>query len=89
VPARIGADGPVPLPQEPLAPELLGLVQHVAAYERLAAEAAITGDRELVYKALLAHPLVGQVPQVEFLADELLAAGAEHLPQFQSRETVR
>ena len=36
-PARIDADGPAPLPQPPLAPELLGLVQHVAAYERLAA----------------------------------------------------
>jgi 6-phospho-beta-glucosidase len=88
-PARIGADGPVPLPQEPLAPELLGLVQHVAAYERLAAQAAVTGDPELVYKALLAHPLIGQVPQAEFLTDELLSAGAEHLPQFESHEAVR
>ena len=32
------------LPQRPLAPELLGLVQHVAAYERLAATAAVTRD---------------------------------------------
>jgi 6-phospho-beta-glucosidase len=48
----------------------------------------VSGDRELVYKALLAHPLVGQVPQVEFLTDELLAAGREHLPQFE-REAVR
>ena len=30
------ADGPEPLPQAPLDPDLLGLVQHVAAYERLA-----------------------------------------------------
>jgi 6-phospho-beta-glucosidase len=89
VPARIEADGPAPLPQPPLAPELLGLVQHVAAYERLAAEAAVSGDRELVYKALLAHPLIGQVPQVEQLTEELLAAGREHLPQFESREAVR
>ena len=37
VPARVGRDGLEPLPQAPLAPELLGLVQHVAAYERLAA----------------------------------------------------
>jgi 6-phospho-beta-glucosidase len=88
VPARIVADGPVPVPQEPLAPELLGLVQHVAAYERLAVEAAVSGDRELVYKALLAHPLVGQVPQAEFLTDELLAAGSDQLPQFE-REAVR
>ena len=40
VPARIGPRGAVPLPQRPLAPELLGLVQHVAAYERIAARAA-------------------------------------------------
>jgi 6-phospho-beta-glucosidase len=72
VPARIGRDGPAPLPQEPLAPELLGLVQHVAAYERLTAEAAVTGDPVVARKALLAHPLIGQYAMVEQLADELL-----------------
>jgi 6-phospho-beta-glucosidase len=82
LPARIERDGPKPLAQEPLAPELLGLVQHVAAYERLAVQAATSGDRELVSKALLVHPLVGQVPQVDFLTDRLLEAGSEHLPQF-------
>jgi 6-phospho-beta-glucosidase len=60
VPARISPNGIEPLPQPPLAPELLGLVQHVAAYERLAAEVAVSGDAGLVRKALLAHPLVGQ-----------------------------
>jgi 6-phospho-beta-glucosidase len=88
VPARITAQGPVPLEQPPLAPELLGLAQHVAAYERLAKEAAISGDRELVFKALLAHPLVGQVPPVEELAERLLEADREHLPQFFAPERV-
>ena len=88
LPARIELEGPVPLPQPPLAPELLGLVQHVAAYERLAVQAAITGDRDLVYKALLAHPLVGQVPQVEELTERLLAEGRAHLPQFEPREVT-
>jgi 6-phospho-beta-glucosidase len=60
VPARIEADGPEPLPQPPLAPELLGLVQHVSAYERLTAEAAVTRDPVTARKALLAHPLIGQ-----------------------------
>jgi 6-phospho-beta-glucosidase len=68
VPARIERDGPVPLPQPPLAPELLGLVQHVAAYERLTAQAAMTKDLEIAHKALLTHPLIGQ----DALADELL-----------------
>jgi 6-phospho-beta-glucosidase len=88
VPARITARGPEPIEQPPLAPELLGLTQHVAAYERLAAQAAITGDRDLVYKALLAHPLIGQVPQVEQLTEQLLAADREHLPQFEHPEAV-
>jgi 6-phospho-beta-glucosidase len=73
VPARIGRDGPDPLPQEPLAPELLGLVQHVAAYERLTAEAAVTRDVGPARKALLAHPLIGQYAMVEGLAERLLA----------------
>jgi 6-phospho-beta-glucosidase len=83
VPARIEADGPAPLPQAPLEPELLGLVQHVAAYERLAARAAVTGDRELVYKALLVHPLVGQHAKAEELTEKLLSAESAHLPQFE------
>ena len=76
VPALIGAAGAQPLPQRPLARELLGLVQHVAAYERLAARAAATGDRELAAEALLAHPLVGQWPLAGRLVDELVGAGS-------------
>ena len=60
VPARVDRSGPLPLPQPPLAPELLGLVQHVAAYERLAVRAALSGEPADVRTALLAHPLVGQ-----------------------------
>jgi 6-phospho-beta-glucosidase len=82
VPARIDGNGAAPLPQPPVAPELLGLIQHVAAYERLAADAAVTGDRALVHKALLAHPLIGQDVIAEDLVERLLDAGTEHLPQF-------
>ena len=85
VPARVGRNGPVPLPQAPVAPELLGLMQHVAAYERLALEAATTGEPAIVRKALLAHPLIGQHAVAEELADVLLEAGAAHLPQFGER----
>ena len=72
VPARVGADGVVPTPQAPLAPELLGLVQHVAAYERLAAESSVTRDHVTARKALLAHPLIGQLDRVDALVDSLL-----------------
>jgi len=73
VPARVGKDGPEPLPQPPLAPELLGLVQHVAAYERLTVRAALTRDPVDARKALLAHPLIGQIELVDGLLDRLAA----------------
>ena len=64
---------PAPLPQPPLAPELLGLVQHVSAYERLTAEAAVTRDPVTARKALLTHPLIGQDELAASLLDALLA----------------
>lgn len=73
VPARIGREGAEPLPQPPLAPELLGLVQHVAAYERLTVRAALSRDPVDARKALLAHPLIGQVELVDGLLDRLVA----------------
>jgi 6-phospho-beta-glucosidase len=74
VPARVGRNGPEPLPQAPLAPELLGLVQHVAAYERLTAHAAMTRDTVDARKALLAHPLIGQLELVDGLLERLSEA---------------
>ena len=68
VPGARRAGRLVALPQAPLAPELLGLVQHVAAYERLAARAAVTATASTARKALLAHPLIGQ----DEIAGELL-----------------
>ena len=81
IPARVGMAGPVPLDQVPLAPELLGLAQHVSAYERLAARAAVTGDAAIARKALLAHPLIGQHPLNEELVERLLDAESERLPR--------
>jgi 6-phospho-beta-glucosidase len=74
VPARVASDGAEPLEQRPLAPELLGLVQHVAAYERLAAEAAVSGDSDIAARAMLAHPLVGQWPLSQDLLGWMLEA---------------
>ena len=71
VPARIARNGATPLPQSPLAPELLGLVQHVAAYERLTVRAALSRDPVDARKALLAHPLVGQVELVEGIVERM------------------
>jgi 6-phospho-beta-glucosidase len=82
VPARVDAGGAHPLPQAPLAPELLGLVQQAKAYERLAVEAAVTGDRTVARKALLANPLVGDYRVAAPLLEALLEASRPYLPRF-------
>lgn len=80
--AVVDAQGAHPLPQRPLSPEMLGLVQHAKAYERLAVRAACSGSRDDVVRALLANPLIGQYPLAASLADEILAANRSHLPRF-------
>jgi 6-phospho-beta-glucosidase len=80
VPARIGKGGAAPLPQGPLAPELLGLVQHVAAYERLAAAAARSGDRNLARLALMTNPLVREPGLADSMLERLLAAETPRPP---------
>jgi len=80
--ARIDRDGAHALATAPLAPEMLGLVQEAKAYERLAIEAAKSGDRGVALKALMANPLVRQYPVAAPLLDALLEANRRHLPRF-------
>jgi 6-phospho-beta-glucosidase len=79
VPCVVGGDGAVPVSVDPVEPLLRGLIAHVYAYEELALEAAIHGGRDRVYRALLAHPLVGQADKAECLTDRLLAENAQYL----------
>jgi 6-phospho-beta-glucosidase len=79
VPARVAADGVSPLPMPALDPMHRGLVAHVSAYEELALEAALRGGRERVFRALLAHPLVGQADVAETLTDRMIEANRRYL----------
>jgi 6-phospho-beta-glucosidase len=79
VPATVDANGTHPLPVPPLDPLHGGLVANVTAYEDLALTAALHGGRDRVFKALLAHPLVGQYEYAEALTDRLIAHNREHL----------
>ena len=85
VPATVDRAGAHPVPIAPLAPELLGLVQAVTAYEVLTIQAARTGDRRVAVRALLANPLVRQWDRAVPLLDALLEANRPHLPQFFDR----
>lgn len=50
--------------------------------QELSVEAAITGNRELVYQAMYVSPQVHNKDAVKQMTDELLEANKEHLPQF-------
>ncbi|MFF1449471.1 6-phospho-beta-glucosidase [Streptomyces sp. NPDC058274] len=79
VQAAVGSQGPVPLPVPAVDPLYAGLMASVTAYEDLALEAALRGGRDRVFRALLAHPLVGQHAYADALTDQLIAHNREHL----------
>jgi 6-phospho-beta-glucosidase len=82
VAATVDTDGAHPIPVAPLAQDMLGLVQHAKAYERLTIEAATTGDRSLALRALLTNPLAPDADAAAGLLDAILEANREHLPLF-------
>ena len=82
VAARIDAEGAHPIPVAPLDQDMLALVQHAKAYERLTIEAAVTGDRSLALRALLANPLGPDADAATGLLDAILDASREYLPRF-------
>ncbi|WP_274558513.1 6-phospho-beta-glucosidase [Streptomyces spiramyceticus] len=79
VQARVDKAGATPLAVPALDPMYAGLIAHVTAYEELALEAALRGGRDRVFKALLAHPLIGQYEHAEALTERLIAHNREHL----------
>ena len=81
VACRVDRDGAHPLPLAPLAPEIRGLVQSAKAYEELAVEAAMSGDRRTALRALIANPLVG-AEVAEPVLEALLDANRAYLPRF-------
>ncbi|MEU9449869.1 6-phospho-beta-glucosidase [Streptomyces sp. NPDC048277] len=88
VAADVDSAGPHPAPVPPLPPEMLGLVQAVTAYETLTVEAALTGDRTVARRALVANPLVREWGLASELLDALLEANRPHLPRFFASEAA-
>ena len=59
-------------------------LRRMVAAQELTVQAAVTGDRTLVRRAMLADPVAGTLPweHLTAMTDELLAASAPWLPQF-------
>jgi len=80
----VGKNGPQPIPliNPNVSQHIIGLVQGVKAYEKLAVQAGLTGDRNIGLAALLTNPLVGDAAKAKAAFDELLEAHKEYLPRF-------
>lgn len=79
VPSIIGKDGAKAIPQAAPAPIIRGLMQNIKAYESLTVQAAVTGDREAAFQALLEHPLTPDATGCKALLDDLLEVNRPHL----------
>ena len=82
LPCKVDLSGVNPLPAEPLPETCFGLIAQVKSYEILTAKAAISGDRDLLYKAMLAHPLGPAVDQIKPVMEDLLVTHKAYLPLF-------
>lgn len=82
IPSVVRRSGITPLPAEPLPQSQFGLIAAVKAYELLTVEAAIHGDRDAAYQALLVHPIGPKADKVQAVLDDMLETHREHLPQF-------
>jgi 6-phospho-beta-glucosidase len=74
---------------EPLPPVCFGLIAQVKTYELLTVEAAVKGDREAAYQALLAHPLGPSADKVQEVLDDMLESNRPYLPQFFQDEGIK
>ncbi|NMB58508.1 MAG: 6-phospho-beta-glucosidase [Chloroflexi bacterium] len=82
MPCKIDRQGIHPLPAEPLPPVFFGLIAQVKSYEILTAQAAVSGDRNTLYQAMLAHPLGPEVDEIESVMEDLLTTHRPYLPNF-------
>ena len=82
---KITKDGPVPVDTVTDLPIFAqGLVSQIKAFERLAAEAAYTGDYNTALLAMTTNPLVSDDAEGRKLLNEMLLAHKKYLPQFKN-----
>ncbi|RKL67102.1 6-phospho-beta-glucosidase [Salipaludibacillus neizhouensis] len=78
----ITKNGPKPIAIGDLPVSVRGLVQQIKSFERVAAEAAVSGDYDKALLAMTINPLVPSDTVAKVILDEMLEAHKEHLPQF-------
>lgn len=78
----ITKEGPRPIAVGDLPVAVNGLVQQIKSFERMAVEAAVSGDYYKALTAMTINPLVPSDTIAKRLLDEMLEANKEYLPAF-------
>jgi 6-phospho-beta-glucosidase len=82
MPASVSRSGIQPIPTQPLLLACFGLIAQVKAFELLTVEAAVHGDRDAAYQALLAHPLGPRADKIQAVLDDMIETHYSYLPNF-------
>jgi len=82
----VDMDGPRPHPVGEMPRGLLALQQQILDAHELTAEAAVTGDRDLLRRAMLVDPLCNNIEDAENISAELLEAERDALPKYWLRK---
>ena len=88
VPCLVDGNGVQPTTVGSLPPQCAAVNRTNINVQELAVEAALTGDREHIFHAVMLDPLTGALltlPRIRALVDELLDAEVAWLPQFAGR----
>ena len=99
LPKDVSVEVPVFVDSQGLRPQVIGDLPPACAavsmttvnQVQLAVEAALTGDRDLVYAAVAMDPLTGALltlPQIRSMVDEMLEIQKQWLPAFESKTFI-
>lgn len=82
MPCQVDRAGVHPLPTQPLPLYNYAYIEQVKHYELLTVEAAVHGDREAAFRALVAHPLGPTEQDAAVVLEDMLKTHQAYLPRF-------
>ena len=82
VPAVVGQYGIKPLSLGKLPENIAALIGRMGSIYKYTVEAAVTGDKKLVMKALVLDPLLQEYENADKLLNELIESQKKYLPKF-------
>jgi len=81
-PVMVNAMGLNPVPMGELPKPFVGLAHQLINWVELSVDAALSGDKKILYQAILACPYVLDMKDAKIIMDEMLEANAKYLPQY-------